>query len=427
MALKKKLNRLKRHMSHESPIIKELETASAPNMADKVAHLSYWEENGAAPYFFDEDHCIIKERVLSKETSWGKYKLADLEEVVEEWNRQKSAHPLCADGLEASDLMFFDTETTGLSGGAGNTIFMLGMSRLTGDHVKVQQYFLPQPGSEIAMYHYFLHHINELKNLVTYNGKSFDWPQVKTRHTLIRDYVPSLPEFGHFDLLHGSRRIWKDTLPSVKLAIVEKEILDVRRVEDTPGYLAPMLYFHYLQEKDPSLLKGVFAHNEWDVLSLMTLYIHLSKMIQGLTYTTGKETFETGRWLESAGELDLAIVKYDEVMKSDEIHFYHAATGKARILKKKKKHEQASSFWEKALSVSVFNEEPAVELSKYYEHHTKDTEKALYYARVALEKWQGRQRILKTKELKEKEAFLIRIERLEKRMMKENGFAIVTE
>ncbi|MFC0188603.1 ribonuclease H-like domain-containing protein [Fictibacillus aquaticus] len=416
MALKKKLNMLKKHMSHDSPketqgIVHRRETP-----AQQVPHQSFWQENGAAPYFFDDDHCIIKEAVFDKEMSWGRYKLADLEGAVEEWNRQKSAHPLCADGIHADELLFFDTETTGLSGGAGNTIFMLGMSRLIGDQVKVQQYFLPQPGSEVAMYHYFLNHIKELKNLVTYNGKSFDWPQVKTRHTLIRDFVPSLPAFGHFDLLHGSRRLWKDSLPSVRLSIVEKEILDVHRVEDTPGYLAPMLYFQYLQERDPSLLKGVFTHNEWDVLSLMTLYIHISKILQGLTFTTGKETYEAARWFEAAGETELALAKFYDVMNSDQIHYTDAAKAAARILKKQKKMKESSELWEMVLKCADKDEEAATELSKYHEHHTKDMEKALFYAVLAYDRWKGKKRLLRAKEAKDQAAFHIRIERLEKRV-----------
>lgn len=63
----------------------------------------------------------------------------------------------------------------------------------------------------------------------------------------------------------------------VSLGTVEKEELSVYRKEDTPGYLAPMLYFHFLKTQDPDLMAGVLHHNEQDVLSLISLYIHLSK------------------------------------------------------------------------------------------------------------------------------------------------------
>ncbi|PNB46269.1 hypothetical protein C1X64_36925, partial [Pseudomonas sp. GW456-E7] len=89
----------------------------------------------------------------------------------------------------------------------------------------------------------------------------------------IRDRLPKLPEFGHFDLLHGARRLWKHKMDRVSLGTVEKEELGIRRQEDTPGYLAPMLYFHFVKAQEPDLLKGVLHHNEMDVLSLISLYI----------------------------------------------------------------------------------------------------------------------------------------------------------
>lgn len=153
---------------------------------------------------------------------------------------------------------------------------MLGHARVYEDRVTVKQHLLPKPGNEVALYQSFLSEV-DITSLVTYNGKAFDWPQVKTRHTLIRDRLPKLPEFGHFDLLHGARRLWKHKMDRVSLGTVEKEELGIRRLEDTPGYLAPMLYFHFIKAQEPDLLKGVLHHNEMDVLSLISLYIHMSK------------------------------------------------------------------------------------------------------------------------------------------------------
>ncbi len=131
----------------------------------------------------------------------------------------------------------------------------------------VRQHILPQPGNEIPLYQSFLERIN-YDTLVTYNGKAFDWPQLKTQHTLIREHVPKLPEFGHFDLYHASRRLWKDKLERVKLSAVETDILGIKRTSDIPGYLAPMIYFDFIERKDPEILFGILKHNELDVLSL---------------------------------------------------------------------------------------------------------------------------------------------------------------
>ncbi len=111
------------------------------------------------------------------------------------------------------------------------------------------------------------------KTLVTYNGKSFDWPQVKTRHTLVRDHVPKLPAFGHFDLYHAARRLWKHKLDRLKLSVVEKEVLGVERVDDIPGFLAPMIYFDFIESKQPDGMIGILKHNEIDILITCYAYI----------------------------------------------------------------------------------------------------------------------------------------------------------
>jgi uncharacterized protein len=416
MSIQNKLNRLKKHMVNpvSTPVLPTSEKRE--ERAVKIDHSEYWEKFGASPYFFEDDYCIIRKVEYPLDHVWGRYQFSDVKEAVNRWRDVTAKHPLHAEETEASELLFFDTETTGLSGGAGNTIFLLGMSQIKEDHVLVHQFFLPGPGSEVALYHYFLNHVKELKNLVTYNGKSFDWPQVKTRHTLIRDYVPSLPQFGHFDLLHGARRLWKDTLPAVKLSIVEKEILGVNRIHDTPGYLAPMLYFQYCNEGDPSLLEGVFKHNEWDVLSLITLYTHMSGLVQGQTFRTEREIYEAARWYESLNEINIAIGLYEEVITTGTTLDTLAKMRAAKLYKKENEVNKAVSYWEELMKENEWDEEPAVELSKYYEHVIKDLEKALHFAEQAFVIWKGKKRLSKRKEEQEKEAFAKRIERLEKRI-----------
>ena len=417
MSIQNKLNRLKKHMvNHVSTAPSQ--TKAAIEVSQKtIEHAEYWDRFGASPYFFEDDYCIIRKVQYPLDHAWGRYRFSDVKEAVSTWQDVKASHPLNAKDLDASDLLFFDTETTGLSGGAGNTIFMLGMSQIKEDHVSVHQFFLPGPGSEVALYHYFLNHVKELRNLVTYNGKSFDWPQVKTRHTLIRDFVPSLPEFGHFDLLHGARRLWKDSLPAVKLSVVEKEILGVNRIHDTPGFLAPMLYFQYCNEGDPSLLEGVFQHNEWDVLSLITLYTHMSGLVTGKSFRTEKETYEAARWFETLNEHEQSIEFYNQVLNTGTSLLFQSKKSLAALYKKQNKIDVSVQYWHDLLQENALDEEPAVELSKYYEHVQKDYEKALHFALLAYSIWKGKKRLTKRKEEQEKQAFAKRIERLEQRII----------
>ena len=204
-----------------------------------------WEQANTKVYYLEDEYCFIREVHYPLSHQHGKYRFQDYIKAVDMWNHNGMKHPLSAYGYQPNDLFFFDTETTGLGGGVGNTIFLLGYAYLEKDEIILRQHFLPEPGLEIPLYYSFLENI-DYTTLVTYNGKAFDWPQVKTRHTLIREHVPKLPSFGHFDLYHASRRFWKDQLESVKLVNVEKDILEFERKDDVPGFLAPMIYFDFL-------------------------------------------------------------------------------------------------------------------------------------------------------------------------------------
>ncbi|WP_078553471.1 ribonuclease H-like domain-containing protein [Bacillus alkalicellulosilyticus] len=385
MSLKGKLSRLKKDMG----ITEAAKEGSkpAPIQAD-VPFLNKWTELDAKPVEVDDSYIMLREKTFPLSTKHGRYSFEELHGVVKNWNKMASKHPIATDGRQARDLLFFDTETMGLSSGAGNCIFLLGYSQVLSDRVTVKQFFLPGPEHEAALYYQFLTDVKDFSNLVTYNGKAFDWPQVKTRHTFVRNEVPKLPAFGHFDLLHGARRLWKKELPSCKLSIVEKEILGYHRVEDTPGYLAPMLYFDFLHEPDPDYIEGVLTHNEWDVLSLITLYIHMSKLLQdhvGETLSAG-ELFEVAKWYEHIGELDIALAGYEKVVQIENSYSQEAILPLAKLYKKKAMFSEMTSLLEQAIATYSF---PIIqwyiELAMIYEHQYKDFEKALVYSKLAQE------------------------------------------
>ena len=258
MSLKGKLNRLKTHMAIEegqsvSPL--KIETTDIP-------FLEEWEKIDAKPRYYEDGYSIVREVEYPLDYKHGNYQFADLLAIDEQWKASGIEHPLSSAKKGVKEMVFFDTETTGLSGGAGTYIFLLGYAKVVEDKVVVKQHFLPNPGAEVPLYYHFLTDIGDSLDLLSsFNGKAFDWPQVKTRHTFVRNEVPKLPQFAHFDLLHASRRLWKDVLPSCKLSIIEKVVLGFERENDTPGYLAPMLYFDFLSEQDPVFVEGIMKHN----------------------------------------------------------------------------------------------------------------------------------------------------------------------
>ncbi|MGY4689946.1 ribonuclease H-like domain-containing protein [Salibacterium sp. K-3] len=385
MTLKHKLNRMKHHMSHDH--VNHPEQTDKPMQQDvshNIPFLDKWAELNAEPLHLGGQYVMRREQEYSLNYRHGTRHLGALFDVFEKWSREEAVHPLHPSGRRPQDLLFFDTETTGLNGGAGNMIYMLGGARFSGDRVHVSQFFLPGPESEAAFYYYFLTEMQDaVHHLATYNGKAFDWPQVKTRHTFVRDEVPNLPEFGHFDLLHASRRLFKHALPSCRLSVVEEEILGVQRENDTPGYLAPMLYFDFLNEQDPDFIKGVLEHNEQDVLSLITLYIDLSERVLG-SGTSPEEMYEIGRWFEQMKELSKAAWCYRKAAQStgqwNPVYVYALAV----VLKKQKETGDALYHFERVYEHGgTYAAKAAVELAKHMEHTEKDFEKALYYTEEA--------------------------------------------
>lgn len=299
-----------------------------------------WAQLGVTPFYFDGQYSLIREVVYPLDVSIGNHKGSALIDVAKRWNTTEINHPLSCKNNHVSEMIFFDTETTGLNGGTGTYIFLLGYARVLEDRVIVRQHLLPDPSCEVAFYQGFLREVGESIHLATsYNGKAFDWPHVKTRHTFVRDQVPKLPQFGHFDLLHAARRLWKEQLPSCRLSIVEEQILGLKRHGDTPGSLAPFLYFDFLKERDPDILEGILRHHEQDVLSLISLYVTLSLKILGFdTEGTFEEKYGIAKWFQSLKENDQAVKHYKQSIMIGKQTGRHlqAMYALARVLKKAK-------------------------------------------------------------------------------------------
>lgn len=422
MSLKTKLSRFKNHLSlnNEDKTSRKAENEYTPEQP--IPHIEKWEQLGAKPFYFDGQYSLIREKVYSIDFKIGKYKISDLFQIAERWKTTDINHPLSCKGNHVSDMIFFDTETTGLSGGSGTYIFLLGYARVVEDKVIVRQHLLPDPSCEVAFYQGFLTEVGDSIHLATsYNGKAFDWPHIKTRHTFVRNQVPNLPQFGHFDLLHAARRLWKDQLPSCRLSIVEEHILGLKRTADTPGSLAPFLYFDFLKERDPGILEGVLNHHEQDVLTLIDLYIMLSVKILGLdTEGTVDEKYGIARWFESLKETDQAVKHYKQLLATGQQTEKHlqAMYSLALVLKKQKKYEEAKEYFGQVAKISNINRRAAyIELAKLYEHFDKDTETALIFSEKAYEHEKKKLSLLRKKDQKELESIKSRIERLKKKRM----------
>lgn len=171
--------------------------------------------------------------------------------------------------LDVSRPLYFDTETTGLSGGTGTLAFLLGIAEVRQGHVFITQVHLPAPGQERPMLEWLAGRIEASTLLISFNGRSFDWPLLKSRYVMNRLRPP--PERPHVDLLHCARRVFRHQLPEFKLSALERRVLDVHRQCDIEGALIPAVWFDYLRTGRVAALAQVLTHNERDVRSMVDL------------------------------------------------------------------------------------------------------------------------------------------------------------
>lgn len=167
---------------------------------------------------------------------------------------------------------FFDTETTGLSGGAGTLCFLFAAATLHGNELQTELVFLSDFSGEPEFLERVGRRIDSARTVVSYNGKRFDAPLLTGRFLMNR-MTPVLRP--HVDLLFPARRLFARVLPGCSLGTVEREVLGVRRDIDIPGEEVPERYFSFLRNRDASLLTEVFSHVRYDVTSLVGLAAHI--------------------------------------------------------------------------------------------------------------------------------------------------------
>ncbi len=314
------------------------------------------------------------------------------------WTRL-GRHPAWAD-FDPTRAVFFDTETTGLERASGTYIFLAGVGKFEGDTFRVRQFFMRDYHEEEALLQALLAEFAGASAVVTFNGRGFDWPLLLVRATMNRLRVPDLP---HLDLLFPARRLWKTAVESCRLVQLEAEILGEQRHGDTPGYMIPQLYFHYLQTGDAAPLGDVLLHNRLDILSLAALggYLGLAAAQPRAAAPMGKplpgsELFALGRLLLEGGELAEGIACLEEALARGLSDPLRPACQKllAGTYRRAAQHARAVDIWWALARESGHNPLPLVELAKHYEHREKDPAQARRLALQALELVQRRRTLL---------------------------------
>lgn len=174
--------------------------------------------------------------------------------------------------------VYLDLETCGF---AGSMIFLVGVLYEGPQGPLLAQLWARNYAEEAAVLATLRQILAGQRVLATFNGKSFDWPQVRDRCTLHARHA-DLPELIHIDLLHHARRYYKTELPNCKLQTLERYLCGRRRVGDIPGSQIPAEYHRYVQTGDSRSVRAILHHNALDLVTLMQLSLMIVKRQKSL-------------------------------------------------------------------------------------------------------------------------------------------------
>jgi uncharacterized protein YprB with RNaseH-like and TPR domain len=281
-----------------------------------------------------EGAVVVVDRHYARDRSHGRKRIGEVVDALQEGcdalMTLHRAWPCRHQTTELGRLLFLDIETTGLAGGAGTQAFLIGCAVIQDDELFVRQFLLPGFEHERALLAELREWALQHGTLVTFNGRTFDVPLIETRYLFHRLDCP-LAETPHIDMLHASRRLWKER-PSVvgppldedscKLSVLERHLGGVHRVGDVPGFEIPSRFFRFVREGDAFPLEAVMEHNRIDLVSLVLVAAHAIRLIeQGPSATqNARECLGLGRLYERATMRDHA-----------EACYLHAAIVAARI------------------------------------------------------------------------------------------------
>lgn len=187
-----------------------------------------------------------------------------LHERVREATRELGATAPGASRCHAT--LYLDLETLGF---AGVPLFLVGMLHAGPGGFHIHQFLARDYSEEEAVLEACRPLLQQARYLITYNGKTFDWPFLTARYQFHLQPPPAPPE--HLDLLPLARRWYRRRLPDCSLATVEEHVLGLERRGDVSGSAIPDLYHRAVAEDNPRLLAPVLYHNQVDLLSLVCL------------------------------------------------------------------------------------------------------------------------------------------------------------
>jgi len=337
------------------------------------------------------------------------------------------AHAVAESAADPEQWLFLDTETTGLAGGTGTYAFLVGLAWWDAGGLQDEQFLMRDLDEEHSLLLELSERMARRPVLVTFNGKSFDWPLLETRYRMTR-VIPSFTPNVHLDLLHPARQLWRLRLGSVRLQELERHVLAVEgcalewsRHDDIDSFLIPQMYFDYLRGGPAEPLAGVFRHNQMDLRGLAALAGKILTLIDsgnGAADAPHHSThdpldlYSLSRLLHRRGNPARARELYETALHVGLPHPVErlAQQELAQLAKRELDYTRATSLWEelrqapkvvkrndagilqedaqKALEAAI---EAAEQLAIYYEHRAKQPRRAAELTSHALAELRGAQ------------------------------------
>ena len=296
----------------------------------------------------------------------------------------------CGARFDIRRCLFLDTETTGLSGGAGTVAFLVGVGYVEGEALVIEQLMLREYADEPALLERLGRRMADFDSVCTFNGRNFDMPLLETRFTMnrMRDRWRALE---NLDLLYPSRRAWKLRLGSCRLCNLEAEILGMDREDDLPGSEVPARFFQFMKTGEDGLLDDIVRHNRQDISTLTKLLVRLCAVNDRPDLLSDqRDQFSMGKSLERLGELKPARAMYKASARPRPAGTLAALSGERiagasnwrlyGLCRRSGDWEGAEEALLQMLRRRQLPGAACTELSKLYEHRRKDYPKALEYA-----------------------------------------------
>ena len=292
-------------------------------------------------------------------------------------------------GVDLSRALFLDTETSGLAGGTGTFAFLIGVGFVDEDRFRVTQFLMRNPLGEAAMLEELAILAAGRRDLVTYNGGSFDLPLLETRFALNGVRSP-FRDARHLDLLHPARRLFKPRHENARLSTLERELLEVERDDDIPGDRIPQVFFDFLRHGHHPAMDSVLAHNRYDIVTLAALALRaLERMDEDWFSDDPADLHGAGHHFWRRGESEVAIPLLERALSA-------GLSGRNRdrcLLDLGERRKQlgdwsgAIEFW-RQVSTSDSRErlDVLVWFAKHEEHQRKEPARALTHVEDALER-----------------------------------------